>query len=252
MKRRARARMTQRTTRPRRPPPRLRRAPRHDRQPWLTPASPPPLSIHSRAARRLITRLRTPEQVQRWLNRLPYNWERRGETLRTIDGVIRHGQAHCLEAALVAATILEQHGVPPILVDLESIDQLDHVIVLFRRNGSFGSVARSRDPGLHGRKPVYPNLHTLVRSYAAPYIDLTGRLKGYGVLDLRSLPRADWRTSPRNVWYVERALNQNRHRRFRVSDAFYHRWHRRYQEFKRRHPNEKPSFYPNRSKWMWP
>jgi hypothetical protein len=201
-------------------------------------------------ARRFVARMRTPEQVQHWLNRLPYNWERRGETLRTLRGVCRYRKAHCLEAALSAATILEQHGYPPLLLDLESVDKLDHVLFLFRRGGRFGTVARSRDPGLHGRKPVYRTLRTLVQSYAAPYIDFTGRLRGYGVLDLRALKRCDWRASDRNVWCVEQALIKNTHRRFRVSDEYYRRWHRRYIEFKRRHPRERPTFYPNRATWM--
>ena len=84
---------------------------------WDGPAGMPPSPEFTPAERRLIARLRTPEQVQRWLNRLPYNWERRGETLRTLRGVLRHGRAHCLEAALAAATILEQHGHPPLLLD---------------------------------------------------------------------------------------------------------------------------------------
>jgi hypothetical protein len=217
---------------------------------WNVPVDAPPLSLYSPATRRLIRGLRTPEQVYRWLRALPYNWEHGGETLRTLTGVLHHGRAHCLEAALAAAAILEQHGHPPILMDIESIDQLDHVVFVFRRNGRFGTVARSRDPGLHGRKPVYRNIHALVKSYAATYIDLTGRIKGYGVLDLRRLEHVDWRRSERNVWAVERALIENRHRRFRISDAFYERWHRRYVAFKQRHPRLKPVFYPNRSKWM--
>ena len=221
------------------------------RSSWEAPDPPPP-AIYTPAARRLIARLRTPEQVQCWLNRLPYNWERGGETLRTLPGVIRRRSAHCLEAALVAATILEHHGYPPLLMDLESIDLLDHVLFVFRRDGRYGTVARSRDPGLHGRKPRYRNLHALVRSYAAPYIDHTGRLRGYGVLDLRTLARCDWRASARNVWAVEQALIHQRHRRFAVSDAYYRRWHRRYLEFKRRHPHARPTFYPNRGHWLWP
>lgn len=222
------------------------------RSTWRAPVAAPPLSIFTPSARRVILRLRTPEQVQRWLNALPYNWERRGETLRTLRGVVRHKNVHCLEAAVCAATILEQHGFPPVLLDLESVDQLDHVLFVFRRDGRFGTVARSRDPGLHGRKPVYRNLHALVQSYAAPYIDRTGRLRGYGALDLRTLRRGDWRTSKRNVWFVEQVLIDNRHRRFRVADAYCRRWRRRYLEFKQRHPDERPTFYPNRATWLWP
>lgn len=41
---------------------------------------------------------------------------------------------------------------PPAL-SFESIDQLDHAIFVDRHEGKWGLVARSRDPGLHGRLP---------------------------------------------------------------------------------------------------
>ena len=72
------------------------------------------------AERRLIRRLRTPLAVQRFLNRLPYNTEPRGDTLHSFRQVVRRGTAHCLEAALFAACVLEQHGHPPLLMGLEN------------------------------------------------------------------------------------------------------------------------------------
>src|SRR5439155_23798239 len=116
---------------------------------------PPALAVFTPAERRLIARLRTPNLMQRYLNRLPYNSEPRGETLRSFRQVLRHGKAHCSEAALLAACVLEQHGYPPLLMTFESVDLLDHVIFVYRARGRWGSVARSRDPGLHGRKPVF-------------------------------------------------------------------------------------------------
>src|SRR2546426_8809272 len=113
---------------------------------------------------RLIQRLNTPAQVQRWLTLMPYNWERRGGTMRSFREVLKRNEAHCLEAAVAAAVILEQHGYPPLLLDLESIDMLDHVIFVFRRRGRWGSIGRSRDIGLHGRKPLFRNLRQLVWS----------------------------------------------------------------------------------------
>ena len=62
--------------------------------------------------------------------------------------VLKRNEAHCLEAAVAAAVILEQHGYPPLLLDLESIDLLDHVIFVFRQRGRWGSIGRSRDIGL--------------------------------------------------------------------------------------------------------
>ena len=136
----------------------------------------------SPAERRLIRRLRTPLAVQRYLNRLPYNTEPGGDTLRGFRQVVRHGTAHCLEAALFAACVLEQHGYPPLLLGLESIDLLDHVIFVYKARGKWGSVARSRDPGLHGRKPVFRSPRALAESYCDPYIDYTGMVKGYSVV----------------------------------------------------------------------
>src|SRR5436309_969136 len=217
---------------------------------WDGPVAVPPISIFTSSARRLIARLPTPEQVQRWLNPLPYNWERRGETLRTLRGVLRHGKAHCLEAALCAATILEQHGYPPLLLDLESVDKLDHVLFLFRRNGRFGTVARSRDPGLHGRKPVFRTLRHLVMSYVDPYVDNTARITGYGVLDLGTLKRCDWRLSPGNVWSVERALIRMPHQKLDTSDRRHRRVLRQFRAFKQSYPDRPVDFYRNQHRWM--
>jgi hypothetical protein len=150
---------------------------------------------------------------------------------------------------LCAATILEQHGYPALLLDLESVDDLDHVVFLFRANGRYGSVARSRDPGLHGRKPVYRSARDLVYAYVDPFVDFTGRINGYGVLDLRTLD-ADWRLSERNVWAVERALIEMPHRSLRTSDRRYAFWHRRYVAYKERFPDRRPKFYGDRHRWL--
>ena len=198
----------------------------------------------------IIQRLRTPRQVQQFLRDLPYNWERNGETLRTFRGVVRHWQAHCLEAALAAATILEQHGFAPLLLDFESQDKLDHVVFLFRHGGRYGTVARSRDAGLHGRKPVYRSLRQLVMSYVDPYVDGSGRILGYGVLDLRTLRHTDWRHSARNVWAVERALIEMPHEKLKTSDRRYATMLRQYLAFRKKHPDRPATFYANRREWL--
>jgi hypothetical protein len=192
----------------------------------------PPLSAFTAKERRIVFAHRTPQQVQRFLRALEYNRESRGETLRTFRGVVRHGEAHCLEAVLAAATILEQHGHPPLVIDLESEDRLDHVLFLYRWNGRWGSIGRSRDPGLHGRKPVFRTVRDLVMSYVDPYVDGSGRIIGYGVADLDEIVRGDWRLSGRNVWEVERALIRMPHRRLQTSDRRHDKTLRRFLEFK--------------------
>src|SRR5262245_53793410 len=101
----------------------------------------------SQRERRLCARRRTPAAVQRYLNDLPYNQEPGGRaTLRSFRGVVREGCAHCLEAALFSAVVLEAHGYPPLVLSFESIDELDHVIFFYRRGGRWGSIAWSPDP----------------------------------------------------------------------------------------------------------
>ena len=192
----------------------------------------------------------TPRQVQGFLRALPYSWEKNGETLRTFRGVMRHGEAHCLEAALTAAAILEQHGYPPLLLDIESRDNLDHVLFLFTHWGRYGTVARSRDAGLHGRKPVFRTIRQLVMSYADPYVDGSGRIVGFGVLDLRTVRGCDWRLSPRYVWEVEQALIKMPHKKIRTSDRRYRAVLGQFLAFRRKHPERPATFYANKHQWM--
>jgi hypothetical protein len=193
--------------------------------------------------RRLIRRLRTPELVQRWLNHLPYNTEPPpgGATLRSFRGVVGNRTAHCLEAALAAAVILEQHGYPPLVLSFESIDELDHVLFVYQKHGRWGSIARSRDPGLHGRRPVFRTARDLALSYIDPYIDYTGMITGYAVIDLRVMGDYDWRTSERNIWAVERMLLNWRHHPIRSSNARIRKlraWYRAYRQLHGRKPTE--------------
>jgi hypothetical protein len=205
----------------------------------------------SREERRLIARLKTPAAVQRWLNSLPYNTEPPPgrATLRSFRGVVRHHTAHCLEAALSAAVILEQHGYPPLVLSFESIDELDHVIFIYQRKGRWGSVARSRDPGLHGRKPVFASARALAKSYVDTYVDLTGRVKAFAVVDLRIMGKYDWRLSAHNVWKVERMLLDTPHTPLRMPEARYRSFLKRYRAFKEKYPDRKPLFYTGRNRW---
>ena len=205
----------------------------------------------TRQERRLIARLRTPRAVQQYLNALPYNQEPGGRaTQRSFRGVVRQGCAHCLEAALFAAVVLEAHGYPPRLLSFESIDHLDHVLFVYRQRGRWGSIARSRDPGLHGRKPVFATTRALALSYVDPYVDFTGRVTGYAVVDLRELMGDyDWRLAGTNVWKVERMLLDLKHRPIRSSNRRVNALRARYRAFRARFPGRKPVFYRKRHRW---
>jgi hypothetical protein len=210
----------------------------------------PPLVAFSPEERRILRRVRTPAEVQRFLNALPYNTEPppEGATQRTFRGVIRHNAAHCLEAALTAAVILEHHGWPPLVMSFESIDELDHVLFVYRHRGRWGSIGRSRDPGLHGRKAVFATPRALALSYVDPYVDYSGRITAYTIADLRDLGNYDWRLAKGNVWKVERMLLQIPHRPLRSSNARIDRLRRKYREYRERH-GHKPIYYKRMDRW---
>ena len=199
---------------------------------------------------RVVEAHRSPTRVQRLLTNMKYNRERKGATLRSFREVLRRGEAHCLEAALVAAVILEQHGYPPLLLSLESQDKLDHVIFVYRAGGRWGSVARSRDFGLHGRRPVFQSLRHLAYSYFEPYVDTTARLTGYGLSSMYELGNYDWRFSPRNVWKVEHHLQVIPHKALPSSERRYRQLLTRYEEWHARHPDRSPDYFESRVNWV--
>lgn len=209
----------------------------------------PPRARFTPVERRLIDRLSTPARVQAYLNALPYNTEPRGETLRSFRGVVRAGTAHCFEAAMFAAAVLEQHGYPPLMLSFESIDHLDHVLFVYRQEGRWGSVARSRDPGLHGRLPVFRTPRALALTYVDPYVDFSGGVTGYAVADLRGLGDYDWRFSRRYIWPAEQYLLDYPHRAIRTDPLRIAALRRRYRQFRRRHDDLKPVDYRGREYW---
>jgi hypothetical protein len=171
--------------------------------------------------------LNTPLKVQKYLRKFPYNKEPNGETLRSAYAALKAKKAHCLEAAFIAAAILEHQGYMPQVMSLESIDNLDHVIFVYQKKGLWGSIGRSRDEGLHGRKPIFKSLRLLALSYYEPYIDKSGCIVGYQIANLDDA-KADWRFSSKNVWKLERYLIDIRHKKIKFNKRKYQKIHQRY------------------------
>ncbi len=176
---------------------------------------------------KLAQKLKTPRQVQKYLRNLPYNREKGGETLFSAEKALRRGSLHCFEAAFAAAAILEHHGYPPLVMSLESKDGLDHVIFVYKQKGRWGSVALSRDEGLHGRAPQYRSLRDLAWSYYDPYVDKSGKIIGYQMANLDD-SKADWRASEKNVWKAEQYLIDLKHKPLKSSKARYKKLHEAY------------------------
>lgn len=177
--------------------------------------------------KKLANKFSDPLKVQSFLRSLEYNHEQKGETLRSALSALNKSEVHCLEAALVAAAILEHQGYPPLVMSLESQDNLDHVIFVYKKNYLWGSVGRSRDEGLHGRKPRFRSLRDLALSYYEPYIDKTGCITGYQVANLDDVG-TDWRSGQKNVWKVEKFLIDIKHVQIKFNLSRYNKIHKKY------------------------
>ncbi|MBY0548581.1 MAG: hypothetical protein K2W95_15025 [Candidatus Obscuribacterales bacterium] len=215
-----------------------------------TNTSKPARSCFTAAEWRIVEAHRTPRQVQSFLRKLKYNREEEVNSQRSFREVIRLKSAHCLEAAVTAAVILEQHDYPPLLLSFESVDKLDHVIFLFKAPSGWGAVARSRDEGLHGRKPIFKTPRQVAASYFDPYVDFTGRITGFAVVDLRELGGYDWRFSTRNIWKVENFLVDYPHESLEMSDRRYEKLLQQYKNFRAKYPDRQATYFANREVWM--
>jgi hypothetical protein len=81
------------------------------------------------------------------------------------------------------------------------------------------------------------------------YVDLSGRITGFALVDLRVMGAYDWRLSEKNVWKVERMLLDTKHLPLHMAESRFRHFRRRYREFKAQHPGRKPLFYEGRSRW---
>lgn len=157
---------------------------------------------------RSLRALRSPAGIQRFLDALPYHL---ATTAWSPRRVLVERTAHCLEGAIFAAAALRVLGFPPLLLDLEAVQDTDHVIAVYRADGHWGAIAKSNFSGLRCRAPVYRSLRELVMSYFDDYINLRGErtLRAYSrPVNLARFDRAHpgWMTSDADLWWIPEHL----------------------------------------------
>ena len=160
---------------------------------------------------RTLRALKTPARIQKFIDALDYQY---ADTAWSPQRVLLERKGHCLEGALVAAAALRVNGHPPLLMDLESVHDDDHVVALYRERGLWGGIAKSNFAGLRFRPPVYRTLRELALSYFASYYNLRGEytLRAYSrAVNLKRLDRCHWMTAEEDVWCVPEALIAARH-----------------------------------------
>lgn len=164
---------------------------------------------------RALRALRTPVGIQRALDAMPYHLAGSAWSPRR---VLREGTAHCLEGAIFAAAALRVLGFAPLLLDLEAVQDTDHVIGVFQLRGHWGAIAKSNFSGLRFREPVYRTVRELVMSYFDDYINLRGErtLRAYShPVNLARFDRSHrgWMTSEDDLWWIAEHLVEVPHTR---------------------------------------
>lgn len=165
----------------------------------------------------LIKKLNTPVKMQDYLNSLHFNFENKGETLKSPLFVMRDGRAHCFEGALLGAYLLSLHGFPPLVLHLKSTEEdYDHVIAPFKQNGLWGALSKTNHAVLRYREPIYKNIHELIMSYFHEYFLDNGvkTLRRYSIpMNLNTLKKQnkDWAVGDGDLWYIDKMLDKIKH-----------------------------------------
>lgn len=159
----------------------------------------------------LLKKLNTPAKVQDFLNKLQFNFEKKGETLKSPIMVLRTKNAHCMEGALFGAYILSLHKFTPYILSLKATKgDYDHVITPFKINGLWGALSKTNHAVLRYREPIYKNIHELVISHFHEYFLDNGKktLRKYSELFNLDTLKNDWMLSDKDLWYIDKSLDK--------------------------------------------
>jgi hypothetical protein len=155
--------------------------------------------------------LSDPDKIQRFLDSIEYN---PNYECRSPRWVIKKRSAHCFEGALFAAAALNFIGYRPLLVDMRSFNDDDHVIAVFKEDGYWGAVAKSNFTTLRYREPVYRTLRELIMSYFDFYFNINGdkSLRSYSLpLNLTIYNKLKWTTTDDDLEYIGDKLEKLHH-----------------------------------------
>lgn len=166
-----------------------------------------------------LARLNSPKKIQDFLDLIPINKERGGDTCTSPLITLRRNKAHCIEGALVAALALKMHGYKPLLMDLRTTPyDYDHIVALFKKDGYWGGITKTNHAVLRYREPIYRDVRELAVSYFHEYLLDNGEktLREYSEpFDLDKWQQknqpTNWITSEKDLWNLEKAIDRSPH-----------------------------------------
>ena len=167
------------------------------------------------AEHRAFARLDSPQKIQTYIEKLPPNFELKGETCMSPRSVLKTRAAHCAEAAVLAVAAFIYHGKPAWLIDMQALpsDQ-DHIVTVFKERGLWGAISKTNHAVLRWRDPIYRNVRELMMTYAHEY-NLNGGKKSMVAyskpFSLARYAPARWLITPDHLDWLMDAVDASPH-----------------------------------------
>lgn len=162
-----------------------------------------------------LKKLNTPNRIQDYLDSVPFNFEKEGDTCMSPRRVIREKKAHCIEGAMLAATALMLSGRKPLVLNLKvDAEDYDHIVTLYSENGYWGAISKTNHAVLRFRDPVYKSVRELAMSYFHEYFLISSgkkTMQGFSpAINLRKYG-TKWITLEEDLWDIARDIFYSKH-----------------------------------------
>ncbi len=158
----------------------------------------------------LLSKLNTPEKIQTFLEKIPFNHEKSGETCMSVQSVLKENKAHCIEGAYLACACLMLQKRQPLIVSLKvKKPDDDHIIIIFKQNGYYGALSKTNHPVLRYRDPIYRSVRELVMSYFHEYfLYANGEKTLLGYTKPINMKRygTTWITAENDLWDIAKEI----------------------------------------------
>lgn len=160
-------------------------------------------------------KLNTPQKIQDFLDKLPANAEKNGETCMSPRSVLKNKKAHCIEGAMLAAVALLVHGQEPLVLSLSTTKEDEyHAVALFKQRGYWGAISKTNHNVLRFRDPIYKTVRELALSYFHEYfLTKNGKKTMLGYTRPVNLKRfgTKWITSEEPLWDMVETIYDMKH-----------------------------------------
>ena len=166
---------------------------------------------------KIVKKLNTPQKIQDFLDRVPFNFEKNGETYMSPQRALKENKMHCFEGAIFACLCLKKAKIENYLLDLKVKNlkkDSDHTLCVFKINGFWGAISKTNHSVLRFRDPIYKTYRELALSFFHEYFldDGEKTLKSFSKpFDIWKKFGDTWTNSEEDLHEIAVALDNSPH-----------------------------------------